>query len=92
MIWERKLEHIMNRSVLTFSVSMKIEHAVQTLVKHRYSGAPVVDEKGAVIGMLAQKDCLRAIVNSQYHDTIAGFVSDYMRKSRRITSSGIGVV
>lgn len=91
MIWEQKLKHIMNTSVLTFVTDTKIEQAVHSLVKHQYSGAPVVDGHGKVIGMLTQKDCLQAIINSQYHETIAGFVHDYMKYPVETLEPGMGL-
>ncbi|MBV8033045.1 MAG: CBS domain-containing protein [Betaproteobacteria bacterium] len=67
----------MASSVLTFTPDVPIADAVQTLVRYKYSGAPVVDDAGHLVGMLSEKDCLRVVV---LDGTRAGeaLVGDYM--------------
>jgi len=78
MIWELKLWQIMNKSLFTFSPSTEINQAMSMLIKRKYSGAPVIDAHGKLIGILTQKDCLKALLNSHYHNSKGGNVSDYM--------------
>jgi CBS domain-containing protein len=50
---------IMQTRVVTFSPSTPIDEAVQTFEDQRISGAPVVDERGRLVGMLSLTDVAR---------------------------------
>ena len=49
---------IMARSELTLSPETDIYRVIQLLLKHRLSGAPVVDAEGRLVGILTEMDCL----------------------------------
>ena len=57
-----RVRDFMATNVLTFRPDMSIREAVHILVEHKYSGAPVVDGAGRIVGMLSEKDCLRVAV------------------------------
>src|SRR4051812_18285965 len=57
-----RVRDFMASRIVTFSPEMPISGAVGILVQHRYSGAPVVDAKGRLVGVLSEKDCLRVAV------------------------------
>jgi predicted transcriptional regulator len=42
------------------------------------AAVPVLDENGSVVGLLTEKDCLRAIGRWAYEGTSGGVVKDYM--------------
>lgn len=52
--------------------------AIDTLVRKRAQGAPVLNEEGELVGILTEKDCLRLLSNSAYGELAGGKVSDYM--------------
>lgn len=54
-----KVIDIMQRHPITATAEMTIEEAVHLMIGHRISGLPVVDERGAVVGMLSEGDLLR---------------------------------
>lgn len=68
----------MTKDLTTFSPDMEILQAARTLVEHRISGAPVVDEHGNLIGMLTEKDCLKVALQASYYEEYGGKVSEYM--------------
>jgi CBS domain-containing protein len=57
---------------------MEVERAVVFLLKHGVSGAPVVDDDGNVVGILAERDCLQAFLNDEYCQCPTALVSDLM--------------
>jgi predicted transcriptional regulator len=59
---------------------MTIDEATKVLAKNKFSGAPVVNEKNELIGMLSEKDCLKTIVDSYYNQrpSSSSKVKDYM--------------
>ena len=68
----------MSASLVTFSPEMNVLDAITTLVKHSISGAPVVDERGNLIGLLSEKDCMRVAMQAGYYEEAGGRVADYM--------------
>jgi CBS domain-containing protein len=64
--------------LVTFSPEMPIAEAVASLVRNKYTGAPVVDASGRLIGMLSEKDCLRVAVHANAAGAAAALVGDYM--------------
>lgn len=73
---------IMTTNLLTFAPETTIYDAMQVLAKKRFSGAPVVNQKKELVGMLSEKDCLHTIIDSHYNQRPSGngLVGDYMSK------------
>ena len=69
----------MTRSVATLTPGMHLLAAVQMLLERRISGAPVVDRTGNLVGILSEKDCLRAALDAAYYGDLGGLVEDHMQ-------------
>ena len=72
----------MTTKLITFQPKMDIREATQMLLYNRISGAPVVDDRGNLVGMLSEKDCINLLLDGQYNQrpTGTGTVADYMSK------------
>jgi CBS domain-containing protein len=57
---------IMTRDLVTFRPDEAIRTAIDLLLRHRISGAPVVGEGHRLLGTLSEGDCLRAISAGSY--------------------------
>ncbi len=70
----------MSTNLITFSPDQPIYEVIETLLKNRISGAPVVNEMNECIGVISEGDCLKEIVKGKYDNipTLAGKVSDHM--------------
>lgn len=68
----------MATKLVTLVPEMEINKAMKILLDERVSGAPVVDAKGELVGVLSKKDCLKAALNSNYYQEWGGSVADYM--------------
>lgn len=75
-----KIADYMATELVTLSPGMEINKAMIILLDERISGAPVVDAKGQLVGVLSKKDCLRAALNTNYYQEWGGSVADYMAK------------
>jgi CBS domain-containing protein len=73
-----KVGACMDTRVHTLRPETDILDAVRSLLKHRVTGAPVVDAEGRLIGMLTEKDCLNLIVTGVNADVPQGRVADFM--------------
>lgn len=78
----------MATKLITFTPDMDMRDAIKQIVKHKISGAPVVDNKGALIGMLSEKDCIHTIVEGPYNREPGGkgTVGDFMSANVKTVS------
>lgn len=54
-----KARDVMTRDVLVIEAHATVLQAIRILLQHKISGLPVVDEAGAVVGMVTEGDLLR---------------------------------
>lgn len=64
--------------LVTFRPDTDVLDAIQTLVKHRISGAPVVNGHGELVGMLSELDCTKVALGAGYYGDAGGPVSEFM--------------
>jgi CBS domain-containing protein len=77
---EMRVRDFMVAKPLVFSRETDLLDAVRIMVDRRISGAPVVDERGNLIGVLTESDFLRAALVAGYHGESGGCVGDYMSR------------
>ena len=70
---------------------MPIRRAVAVLVDQRASAAPVIDDNGALVGILSQKDCFRPTLNASYYQEWKGTVAEFMTPDVVSLSAGIDI-
>jgi CBS domain-containing protein len=68
----------MSTDVITVTPDTEIMRAVQILVDHDISGVPIVEERGQLVGILTERDCIEVAVTAGYFDEAGGRVRDYM--------------
>lgn len=77
---EKLVSDYMTTDLVTFRPDQSIYEAMQSLLKHKISGAPVVNEKNELLGVLSEGDCLKEIVKGKYDNQIndVGTVGEHM--------------
>lgn len=68
----------MSRDVVTLEPGMDVLQAIYVLLRHKISGAPVVDSSGKLIGMLTERDCMKVAIDAAFHQQSGGTVADFM--------------
>ena len=63
-----KVSDYMTKKLITFKSDQKIELVIDTLIKYRISGAPVVNDKNELIGIISEGDCIKHISDSRYYN------------------------
>ena len=63
-----KVSDYMTTNLITFTPHQSIESVMQALIKHRISGAPVVNDKNELIGIISEGDCIKHISDSKYYN------------------------
>ncbi len=75
----------MTRKLITFRRDTLIKDAIESLLKNRISGAPVLSDSGEVIGLIDDKDCLNVLLANAYYNnpisenTVSDFMSNVMK-------------
>ncbi len=73
----------MSTNLITFRPDDSIDQVLEVLTKKKISGAPVLDESGALVGIISEVDCLKEIIKGKYTNTpkFPGKVDEYMTKN-----------
>lgn len=63
-----KVSDYMSRNLITFKSEELIEKVIDSLIKNRISGGPVVNDKHELVGIISEGDCIKQISESRYHN------------------------
>jgi CBS domain-containing protein len=55
-----------------------VAEVVNMLLKQKISGAPVIDSDRRLVGIISEKDCIKALIRAVHHDVPFSLVSDVM--------------
>ena len=68
----------MATALLKLKADTSVYEAVDFLLKHKISGAPVVDNNNNLIGLISEKDCLQLLAKGMDHSLPKIKVADFM--------------
>lgn len=57
----RKVKELMTKKVITANPNEKLKDVIKKLADNDISGLPVIDENNKVVGMISEKDILKAL-------------------------------
>lgn len=63
-----KVSDFMSRDLITFKPEQSVEEVIQSLIKNKISGGPVVNANNELVGIISEGDCLKDISESRYHN------------------------
>ncbi|MEP5256173.1 CBS domain-containing protein [Winogradskyella rapida] len=72
-----RVRDYMSTNLITFRPEQSVQDVVESLIQHKISGGPVVNERQELIGIISEGDCLKQLSDSRYynmpleHDTVA---------------------
>jgi CBS domain-containing protein len=73
-----RAKHLMSTGLLTFHPETDACEAIKQLIKHRVSGAPVVDAEGHYCGVFSEKTSMRMLLDAIYEQRPTGDVAAHM--------------
>lgn len=62
-----KIKEIMTPDPVTLNVDATIGEAARTMLEHRVSGLPVVDNAGALVGIITESDIFSMVVLNEWN-------------------------
>lgn len=74
------VRQFMSGGVLTLEDTTPLSDAIERLRKWGYSGAPVVDGSGKVVGMFTEWDAMRVLAAAAWHELMDAAVGDQMSR------------
>jgi len=63
-----KVSDYMTKTLITFKPEQSVEEVIETLIKNKISGGPVVNENNELVGIISEGDCLKQISDSRYYN------------------------
>ncbi|HPF09815.1 MAG TPA: CBS domain-containing protein [Flavobacteriaceae bacterium] len=63
-----KVSDYMSTNLVTFRPNQSVMDVMNTLIKKRISGGPVVNENNELVGIISEGDCIKQISNSRYYN------------------------
>lgn len=66
------VEDYMTRSLITFTKDQLVAEVMEALIKNKISGAPVVNERNELVGIISDGDCMKQISESRYYNMPIG--------------------
>ena len=79
------VQEYMTKDLITFRPETPLKEVVHSLLMNKITGAPVLNEKKEVVGLIDDKDCLKLMFDSLYHNlpvsskTTKDYMSDMMK-------------
>ncbi|RPD93304.1 CBS domain-containing protein [Aureibaculum marinum] len=58
----------MTTKLITFRPEQPVSEVVESLIKNRISGGPVVNENNELVGVISEGDCIKHISESRYYN------------------------
>lgn len=63
-----KVKDYMTTNLITFKPTQSVQEVVESLIKYKISGGPVVNEKQELVGIISEGDCLKQLSESRYYN------------------------
>lgn len=72
----------MAKHLITFRPDDEIGDVISKLKDNQISGAPVLNDRNELVGIISEQDCLRVVLDSVYHNQPVSkhLVKNYMHK------------
>lgn len=83
---------IMTVRLVTLGPEMDVFKAIDLLLKHKISGAPVIDRDRRLLGMFTEKSCLEVMVKAAYDGLPANVVEAFMSDPAQTIEENTGML
>jgi len=63
-----KVRDYMTTNLITFKPNQSVQEVVESLIKNKISGGPVVNDRKELVGIISEGDCLKQLSESRYYN------------------------
>lgn len=63
-----KVRDYMTTKLITFRPEQSVQEVVESLIKYKISGGPVVNDRNELVGIISEGDCLKQLSESRYYN------------------------
>jgi len=92
MLSDITAKHYMSSKVIAFQKDDDVLEAISKLLQERITGAPVLNERGNLVGMLSEAECIRVVLHASYSQSMGGKVEDFMSKDVATVNAETSIV
>ncbi len=92
MLKKITVKDYMAANLVTFAPDMDILDAINELVGKKISGASVVDQRGNLVGIISERDCMKVALNASYHEELGGKVEEFMTTDVKTVQEDMSIV
>lgn len=78
MIKTFEAKDYMSKTIVRFDADMEIQTAMNLMLEKNVPAGPVFDNLGNLVGVLTEKDCLKAALDASYYEELGGRVAEFM--------------
>lgn len=78
MLGDLAVTDYMTRKLITLTKDTDVNNAIKKMIDYKITCAPVMDDRGHLVGMFSERDCINAVIEAAYNQGMAGKVSDFM--------------
>jgi CBS domain-containing protein len=78
MLAKLTIADYMTKHVFTLKKNTGVLEAIKSLLSHKVTCAPVVDEHGRLLGMFSEKDSMKVVLETAYNRGLSGTVGEFM--------------
>lgn len=70
----------MSTKLITFRADQHMDEIIESLLKNKISGGPVVNQDNELVGVISEGDCMKEVVRGKYNNmpNLNGLVADHM--------------
>lgn len=68
----------MSKHLVTLTEETLVLDAIQKLLNHKVTSAPVLDAQKRLVGMFSEKDSMQVVLECAYNQSMSGKVGEYM--------------
>ncbi|WP_421873099.1 CBS domain-containing protein [Marinoscillum sp.] len=70
----------MSTRLITFKPEQHMDEVINTLLKYKISGGPVVNDENELVGVISEGDCMKEVVRGKYNNmpNLNGVVAEHM--------------
>ena len=86
------VEDFMDKCFNTVSPDTRVHDAMDLMLKNQLIGVLVVDSDGELVGAFSEKDCLKVLLQSGFHEMPDDTVANYMHAVPMTVNSRLDII